>query len=443
MSTYLLLRDNKQSGPYTLDEIKAKGFKKYDLVWVEAKSAAWRYPGELPELKLFCPVIEEQPFDRFFKKPQGEMQSTNVSQPAFKKAEATKSEATPQPIVEVEYKQTVAEPAYKKVYVVLPAKKPAPVPAQETFSYQQINKEPIKKEEPKPVLNDYLFAKKETEVQPQQNIKQKYAERRALPTNVNTYRQYMQPAILVASVLALLGAGIFIGLSIKGNSNPATRTDANQKQVAFITKPDAQNVSVPVSSAAPATQKPAAVNNQEKNKNSAQINTAASEKKPLTSEDIEAQKINTTKDNLALLSPKKTLKQEPKADSNSYMPSASHRVATHRTDAINEKELLITNISNLISVSANKYRVGAFGGIYEVQLTVSNKSIYPLDLVMIEVQYLQANKKIFKKENVYFRNIRGGESMMLDAPESSRGIKIEYKVALINSKDPAISYSGT
>lgn len=83
MSTYLLLRDNKQSGPYTLDEITAKGFKKYDLVWVEHKSAAWRYPGEISELKAFAPIIEEQPFDRFYKKPSEETQSKNIPQTSF------------------------------------------------------------------------------------------------------------------------------------------------------------------------------------------------------------------------------------------------------------------------------------------------------------------------------------------------------------------------
>src|SRR5579859_6709713 len=34
---YLLLRDNKQTGPYSLDELKAKGLKAYDLVWVEGR----------------------------------------------------------------------------------------------------------------------------------------------------------------------------------------------------------------------------------------------------------------------------------------------------------------------------------------------------------------------------------------------------------------------
>jgi hypothetical protein len=70
MNKYLLLRDNKQSGPYTADELSVKGIKPYDLVWLEGKSAAWRYPGEIEELKAFAPIVEEQPFDRFYKKPE-------------------------------------------------------------------------------------------------------------------------------------------------------------------------------------------------------------------------------------------------------------------------------------------------------------------------------------------------------------------------------------
>src|ERR1700742_2892217 len=73
---YLLLRDNKQSGPYSLDDLKTKGLKAYDLVWVEGKSAAWRYPSEVQELKSFAPAVEEQPFDRFYKKPSAETKAT-------------------------------------------------------------------------------------------------------------------------------------------------------------------------------------------------------------------------------------------------------------------------------------------------------------------------------------------------------------------------------
>ena len=66
---YLLLRNNKQSGPHSLDELKSMGLKAYDLVWLEGKSAAWRYPSEIDELSSFAPAVEEQPFDRCFKRP--------------------------------------------------------------------------------------------------------------------------------------------------------------------------------------------------------------------------------------------------------------------------------------------------------------------------------------------------------------------------------------
>lgn len=70
MTKYLLLRDNRQTGPYSAAELAIHGLKPYDLVWLEGKSAAWRYPSEIEELKPFAPVVEEQPFDRFYKKPE-------------------------------------------------------------------------------------------------------------------------------------------------------------------------------------------------------------------------------------------------------------------------------------------------------------------------------------------------------------------------------------
>ena len=65
-----MLRSNKQSGPYTLQQLVTTGLKPYDLVWVEGKSAAWRYPSEVENLKEYAPSTEEQPFDRFYKKPE-------------------------------------------------------------------------------------------------------------------------------------------------------------------------------------------------------------------------------------------------------------------------------------------------------------------------------------------------------------------------------------
>ena len=77
MQKFLLLRNNKQTGPYSVEELEQMGLKPYDLIWVNGKSAAWRYPGEIDELKSFAPPVEEQPYDRFYKRPLEEAQKKN------------------------------------------------------------------------------------------------------------------------------------------------------------------------------------------------------------------------------------------------------------------------------------------------------------------------------------------------------------------------------
>jgi hypothetical protein len=106
-----------------------------------------------------------------------------------------------------------------------------------------------------------------------------------------------------------------------------------------------------------------------------------------------------------------------------------------------DKEAVKNNIFEYLSLSNNKYYVGTFGGISDVQITVNNRSLYPLDLVVVEVRYIQTNKKLFKTENVYFKNIDPGSFLVQEAPKSSRGIKIEYRITLINSKELGLSYS--
>ena len=53
MLAYLLLRNNIQSGPYSLEELKVSGIRATDLFWVEGTSSAWRYPDQIEELQAF------------------------------------------------------------------------------------------------------------------------------------------------------------------------------------------------------------------------------------------------------------------------------------------------------------------------------------------------------------------------------------------------------
>jgi len=55
---YLLLRNNRQSGPFTIDELWQQQLKPTDMVWIEGRSTAWAY---LSELELLPSVSGEPP----------------------------------------------------------------------------------------------------------------------------------------------------------------------------------------------------------------------------------------------------------------------------------------------------------------------------------------------------------------------------------------------
>jgi len=56
MKCYLLLRNNVETGPFTLEELAAQSLKTTDLVWLEGESTAWKYPTELEALKSYVVV---------------------------------------------------------------------------------------------------------------------------------------------------------------------------------------------------------------------------------------------------------------------------------------------------------------------------------------------------------------------------------------------------
>ena len=58
-TTYLLLRNNKQTGPHSLDELLQLSLQPHDLVWVEGRSAGWCYPSEVELLKPYITTEKE------------------------------------------------------------------------------------------------------------------------------------------------------------------------------------------------------------------------------------------------------------------------------------------------------------------------------------------------------------------------------------------------
>lgn len=57
---YLLLRNNLQSGPFTIGELLQQQLKPTDMIWIEGKSTAWTYLSEL-ELIPFSAKVPPPP----------------------------------------------------------------------------------------------------------------------------------------------------------------------------------------------------------------------------------------------------------------------------------------------------------------------------------------------------------------------------------------------
>ena len=58
---YLLLRNNRQTGPHSLEELLQLQLQPFDLIWVEGKSYGWAYPTEVESLKPFVATVNGSP----------------------------------------------------------------------------------------------------------------------------------------------------------------------------------------------------------------------------------------------------------------------------------------------------------------------------------------------------------------------------------------------
>jgi hypothetical protein len=401
MSNFRLLRSNKETGPYTADDLRQMGLKPYDLIWVEGKSAAWRYPGEVDELKSFAPPVEEQPYDRFYKKPAASAGQPEAEEPADvpQPPQVVKPPVqTPPPTP-----STRKEKEYKRVFVTLPNSAPTPRPVVQKPAPVTEYKAPVA--EVPPQLPSQPFAEKKAEASEIYYPKKKTSSLRG-----------MTVAGVIIAMMAMIGVGIVIGLSIDPKKEVALNSSAtgtqepsaseavipasnlNQPAVSEVPSPDQFNAQLPQ------TEEPQVVNTA----------TKPVVKKPVT------QQADTNLQKSIASTPLEQSQPAPEKDEEPVKKAVSKPAP---------------NLEKQVAVSSNDYEVGPFGGISKLAFTVKNTSEYDISLVVVQVEYLKANKEVFKTENLYFRDLAANSSLTLDAPRSSRGNKVSYKVTLINSKD--------
>ena len=391
MSSYLLLRNNKETGPFTIEEIQGMSLKAYDLIWVVGKSAAWRYPGEIQDLKSFAPPVPEQLTDLFARKSDYKKTDSN-NPPIQESAQIKRSEPAAGRIREnIGHK---AEPG-RSIYVNLPTDKKI-----------------------KPRHQDRVMFELEM---PAAHIQESTYDFSDLYKKRNSGNSRFSGKILWAGTLILLfGTGILTGLFISDRRKFfSTAEKPTHKQVMDQSTVPAgsREISKPeVSSGKPVDQG----SNSGASKDSARM-VSLSAGKSANGQKKKPGKISFEK--------KDSAQGPPALASSIPLKDTLKQTSLPKTDLLFQQ--IKAHPENYVGLQAGRYSTGVFGGISSFPITLTNNSPILLDLV-VSVDYIQNNEKIFKTETLSFNDLEPGESVTLKAPKSPRGVKISTRMHVLS-----------
>lgn len=484
MTSYLLLRSNKESGPHSLEQLLGLGLKPYDLIWVSGKSAAWRYPSEIEELKTYVPGEVEQPYDRFFKKPAETNlplfpETKTIQQPSVKMetpspvsaipvvqqiaAEAPKQEipvSAPKPEEETKYATpqfSTYEQQYipkKSVYVTMPGQRPETKHPVEYKSEERvpttineslyIPRQPDDTPKPTVSITENPATAQIKYSQPLDDIKEMYVKTLQQRKDKIARQAFFKVNLKRVAVIAgLIGIGGLAGYIIKSGSSKKQGNIIAAQQIPATVTP-AVNSAIP-ENPDPVESNPAANNPKEevidrsfKKFDQVVIIPSQQESRPrekTTGKEI-IERAATKETDKVGYSPVETNSQtgERSRTVRTVESLPQEKAATNTEEIRPVKKTTKSILGSQVFVTTNDYKRVAFGGIRNLELTVTNNSKYELDNVLVELEYLKPSEETFRTETYRFNGIAPSEAATIRVPDTNRGIKVKYRIVTIGSR---------
>jgi hypothetical protein len=472
---YLLLRDNKQTGPHSLEELLELGLKPYDLIWVEGRSCGWSYPSEINALKPYAAAVPAAPA------PAQSTESMPSTPPTYTTSDTATSSSP----------KAIAPP--KSIFVRLPGKEQqeaAPVKEAPTASdwdrrveelrqrAQAYTPVPPEAEEPATLNTNYSRSLDEVE---EQYTDWMYRQK----TKKKVRLSGKQISTLAIGVI-LVGGGYLAASSLVGGRQQ------EQAQVQLSAKPlsvqqpgeektvasETEAVSGPVvyedEPQAKEPQHRATVPHKEPKKRSLVLpakNTVAKgtppprqqaestrkvahlppvdnpatteEKKPAADEPVTAapkakkkslaDKIDGFIEKIASkgLSGREQ-KEEPTTQSD---PGTGERRSTRR-DGEGTPSVDPTELARQVEVVANQSDNWMMG-VKDLKLTVRNYSTVPIRSANIEVSYYSENDNLLEKKTVYVSAIPPKGKKTIAAPDQRMADHVSFRVVSVSADEEA------
>jgi hypothetical protein len=307
MKKYLLLRDNRQSGPHSIEQLSSMELQTLDLIWIEDESTGWKYPDEIGELKNLI---------RYDANTQKEHRSANHSEKVF-----------------VSLPSNFTQKRHRDII-------------QDQVSFPVNGTEPV-------LETNY--------VRPLEELKENY---KATKQKQPTWKRKIVTSANLATV-PIIFMGVVLG--------------------AFIIKKWVDGY-VP----------------------SAVEETATAI--PVLDREVEKQPVENLQNALA-----------------------TEIVPVYKS--MPAKPTKKPNVKKQLRIATNDYKVGLFGGINGLQLTVFNSSAQFVDRVIVGVDYLRPNGSVVQSENVSFSSIKPKGAQTIPIPGSARGVKVRYKILKVYSHE--------
>ena len=380
--SFRLLRNNKETGPFSLEELLQHSLQPYDLVWVEGKGTGWRYPSELDLLK---PHLQDQNLH---------IEQTSVIQKRVAVTSEKMNKAADVGIVQTE---TISA-------------------EENTIGEQEITAESLEKKANEIYLRvqAYNQQKEKQGSFPQtkhsrslEDLKQEYADWLYKKNHKKDYSKklnYIIPAILIF----LIGFASFFFIN-KNNNSDQVPLKENYYLSHTAEKPG--NYTKPKSSKSTIS-------------STSQSFAKAPEKKQSTVDEF----LDSVNRELA--------KQDARLNNASSLTKFKKPVVQPKKSIANESPVVVQpqkpiDFTKLIKLDG-KYNQDGSKNISSVEITINNTSTEALHKVAVDISYYKANNKLFDKETVYFTNIQPGSSFTLTTPGNHKARSARFKLGKVN-----------
>lgn len=485
---YLLLRSNKQTGPYSLEELLQLNLKPFDLVWVQGRSAAWQYPFEIPSLKPFVPETPQtnMPFQPIAtsvmeEKPPREVtqvfKSESLSQPpAAKKAEAPKRVFVSVPDTHISENRQ-RDYAEQSPYAPKPPssggteekiKTDATSYSQSATSYHK------EKPDEEKIHTNYSRSLNEVEEDYSTWTYQQKTKRKA---SVNP-----KDLVLAALILTVIGGGYYVMSkpSVANSVLPANKAVTETPQqptesqpqtigsnetasagqamvtagdVTIVTEPKVKTTKTKNPLAVPQSQTNSSVPSAqssmpvEKTNPNIQGDNEVITKEPSISQQPQAkapaEKKTKFREIIKGIFSKKDKKEEPKKNETvSDEPKPSNNRQATRRDEDNKasddnsvsSETNTANLMQQIDISSNASDNWMMG-VKNLKVTLRNRSNTPIQKASVAVNYYDENNRLLEKKLIYFSNVAPKAKTTVGAPDHKFADHVDFSLTSVSANE--------